>query len=152
LPFEHVPPQQSESNTQDWPSNAHPHVLSTHRSEQQSLSYVHALPSSVHVCGAAQVPESVSQLPRQQSESVEQLAPCTAHPHSELTHWSEQQSLAWLQKKPSSVQAGAPPSSPPPCCEPQTPPLHRSAPQQSRSLTQRLPSSAHAGAHVPAEQ
>ena len=41
-------PQQSALPVQPWPLEAHPHVLFTHRPEQQSPAVLHDVPSSLH--------------------------------------------------------------------------------------------------------
>lgn len=141
-------PQQSPSDEQLSPWFWQSHVPSDpHVSEpQQSALDWQELPRSWQ----AHVPSDPQSRAPQQSALDWQPCVWNAQPHVPLTHWSSQQSLGWLQARPSSRQAPASPVVPVPHVNVFW--SQRSAPQQSRSVSQRPPVPAQAGAQVPKSQ
>lgn len=147
-------PQQSALLWQGSPAPRQSHVLlvGSHRSApQQSALLAQGLPLSAHA--HVSLFGSHNSAP-QQSALVPHPWPASAQPHVWFTHCSVQQSEALWQPSPSSRHA--PPSAPPSAFVP-VPQVNvvwsqRSAPQQSKSVTQSLPWPAQAGVHVPSWQ
>jgi hypothetical protein len=147
-------PQQSESLWQEAPTSWQAQVPSAPQSSapQQSELLLHVLPAAWQ----AQVPSDPHRSTPQQSALLPHACDVKAHPQVPapaaivgFTQRAEQQSLAVVHELPSSAHT---PASPPPVPQVKRFGSHRSAPQQSRSVSQRPPVPAQAGAQVPKSQ